>query len=248
MVEVNFFGNFDLASAAIWGFWIFLAGLIYYLQTENMREGFPLVDEEGNPAANQGPFPLPKDKTFILRDGKGTLTVPSGARGDRDELALARTNGAGGFPYAPTGDPMRDGVGPAAWAPRHNTPELDGHGHVKIVPMRVAPEFKVSAGRDPIGLPVLSKDDQVIGHITDMWVDKPEALVRYLEVTLEEDHGKGQRLIPMSLARIKPKWVKVASLHSSRFAGVPKPRKSDEVTLLEEEKISAWYAGGIMYS
>ena len=33
MVGQTFFGNFDLASAAIWGFWLFLALLIYYLQT-----------------------------------------------------------------------------------------------------------------------------------------------------------------------------------------------------------------------
>ena len=39
MVGVNFFGNFDLASLSIWLFYLFFAGLIYYLQTENMREG-----------------------------------------------------------------------------------------------------------------------------------------------------------------------------------------------------------------
>ena len=45
MVGVEFFGDFDLASAAIWLFWIFFAGLVYYLQTENMREGYPLRDD-----------------------------------------------------------------------------------------------------------------------------------------------------------------------------------------------------------
>ena len=39
------------ASAAIWLFWIFFAGLIYYLQTENMREGYPLEDDDGNISA-----------------------------------------------------------------------------------------------------------------------------------------------------------------------------------------------------
>ena len=59
MVGVTFFGNFDLASLAIWLFWLFFAGLIYYLQTENMREGFPLEDEDGKVAPNQGLFPVP---------------------------------------------------------------------------------------------------------------------------------------------------------------------------------------------
>jgi len=81
MVGVDFFGNFDLASAAIWLFWIFFAGLVFYLQTENMREGYELEDDDGNVAPNQGPFPLPKDKTFTLPHGRGELTVPSGARG-----------------------------------------------------------------------------------------------------------------------------------------------------------------------
>ena len=31
--------------------------------------------------------------------------------------------------------PMLDGVGPASWVPRRDEPELDGHGHNKIVPM-----------------------------------------------------------------------------------------------------------------
>ncbi len=245
MVGETFFGNFDLASAAIWAFWVFFAGLIFYLQTENMREGYPLEDEMGNPAANQGPFPLPKDKTFALRDGRGTLTVPSDARGCRTDLALEKTNVANGYPFMPTGDAMEDGVGPASWAPRRDIPELDGHGHVKIVPMRTAREFQVSFGRDPRGMPVMAKNKQVVGTVSDMWVDKPEALIRYLEVELNDG---GSRLIPMTMARVKERYVNVASLHSDRFAGVPQTKSDAEVTMLEEEKITAWYGGGAMYS
>ena len=76
MVGVTAFGNFDLASLAIYSFWIFLAGLIYYIQKENMREGYPLENEDGTVAANQGPFPLPEPKTFILPHGRGSVTVP----------------------------------------------------------------------------------------------------------------------------------------------------------------------------
>ena len=65
MVE-PFFGNFDLASLSIWLFWAFFALLIYYLQTENMREGYPLEDDDGNPAANQGPFPGPEQLVRYL--------------------------------------------------------------------------------------------------------------------------------------------------------------------------------------
>jgi hypothetical protein len=67
-----FFGNFDLASLSIWLFWIFFALLIYYLQTENMREGYPLENEDGTAAPNQGPFPVPNPKTFTCPMGAAT--------------------------------------------------------------------------------------------------------------------------------------------------------------------------------
>lgn len=248
MVGVNFFGNFDLASAAIWGFWLFFAYLIYYLQTENMREGYPLETEDGEIAPNQGPFPLPKDKTFKLPHGQGELTVPSGARGDRDDLALARTAPNEGFPHAPTGNPLADGVGPASWAPRKDAPELDAHGHPKIVPMGGRDDFFVSAGRDPRGLPVLSRDDQVVGQVTDMWIDPSEHMVRYIEYSLESDWGSGTRLVPIGLARVRDRWVMVKSLNAKDFDGVPTIKGGGQITKLEEEKVSGYYAGGRLYS
>ncbi len=244
MVGVTFFGNFDLASLAIWMFWGFFALLIYYLQTENMREGYPLENEDGTPAPNQGPFGLPKPKTFILPHGRGEVTVPNGLPEARS-VALARTAVSDGFPHAPTGDPMVDGVGPASWAPRRDVPELDGHGHNKLVPMARAEGFVVSAGRDPRGMIVQANDLQTVGTISDMWVDAPEQLIRYLEVTLD---GGTKRLIPMTMAKIDANRVWVNSLSSDLFAGVPATRSSTEVTLLEEEKIMAWYAGGTLYS
>jgi len=141
MVGTEFFGNFDLASLAIWMFWIFFALLVYYLQTENMREGYPLEREDGNESASVGLFPLPADKTFHLPHGRGELTVPSGQRGDRDNLAMEATSESAGTSYVPTGDPMLDGVGPAAWAPRRDVTELDAHGHAKIRPMSDLADF-----------------------------------------------------------------------------------------------------------
>lgn len=248
MVGVTFFGGVDLASIAIWAFWIFFALLIFYIQTENMREGFPLEDDDGNAYKSLSGLPLPNDKTFVLRDGRGTLTVPSGARGDRDDIAVARAAGSEGFPMVPTGDAMVDGVGPASWAPRKDEAELDAHGHPKITPMSGHADFSVSAGRDPRGLPVLSRDDQVVGHVTDMWIDASEHEVRYLEYSLEAEHGSGTRLVPITMAKIKERWVKVRSLNSGHFDGVPTTASNQQVTKLEEEKICGWYAGGTLYS
>lgn len=251
MVGNTFFGDFDLASAAIWLFWIFFAGLIYYLQTENMREGYPLRDDDDNPPANESLFPIPKEKTFHLRDGRGELTVPSREYEDskmRTDLALAPSAPATGSPWIPTGDPMVDGVGPAAWAPRKDHPELDAHGHVKIQPMAKLDDFKVSAGRDPRGLPVVGGDGEVCGRCTDMWVDVPEQMVRFLTVDLNPEGTGKTRLIPMNMARIGSDRVTVRSLHAHNWDGVPGIKSADQVTLLEEEKIMAYYAGGTLYA
>lgn len=245
MVGVNFFGNFDLASLSIWLFWIFFAGLVYYLQTENMREGYPLENDDGTPSSNPGRFSVPKDKTFVLPHGRGEVTVPSGQHADRQDLPLARTSTAGGFPLMPTGDALMDGVGPAAWAPRRDVPELDGHGHPKIKPMGADDAFRISAGIDPRGMPVVGSDDTIAGTVSDIWVDVPEALIRYLEVELKDG---GKRLVPMAMVKMKPRYVWVQSIPSTRFSDVPTAKKADEITLLEEEKIMAFYAGGRMYA
>lgn len=248
MVGVDFFGNFDLASAAIWLFWIFFAGLIFYLQTENMREGYPLETDDGQIAPNQGPFPVPKDKTFILPHGRGEVTVPSGQNADRPVLALQRTAKSAGSPYVPTGDPMMDGVGPAAWAPRRDVAELDAHGHAKIQPLAKLEDFYVSAGMDPRGKAVVTGDGEVVGRVTDMWVDVPEQLVRYLVMDVNPEGSGKMRMIPMNFARIKSDRVVIRSLYAHNVDGIPPIKSDGEITLLEEEKIMAYFGGGTLYA
>ncbi|NNE53218.1 MAG: photosynthetic reaction center subunit H, partial [Sulfitobacter sp.] len=213
-----------------------------------MREGYPLETDDGAVAPNQGPFPVPKDKTFILPHGRGEVVVPSGQHPDRPVLALQRTSKAAGSPYVPTGDPMMDGVGPAAWAPRRDVAELDAHGHAKIKPMSSLEGFEVSAGTDPRGKAIVTGDGEVVGRVTDMWVDVPEQLVRYLVADLNPEGSGKVRLIPMNFARIKKDRVVVRSLYSANMEGIPTIKGKDEITLLEEEKIMAYYGGGTMYA
>ncbi len=236
-----FFGNFDLALISLYLFWLFFAGLIYYIQRENMREGYPLENEDGSPASSL--LSVPEPKTFKLANDLGERQAPDGVRETR-ELALARTAVNGGFPFAPTGDPMKDGVGPASYAMRQDAPELDGHGHPKLQPMAKVGDFAVAAGRDPRGLPVMGHDQKSPGKISDMWVDVPEQLVRYLEITLDDG---SKRLLPMTLAKIKADRVVVGSIDAASFAGVPTIKSDGQVTKLEEDKISAYYAAGYLY-
>ncbi|MFK7876971.1 MAG: photosynthetic reaction center subunit H [Paracoccaceae bacterium] len=244
----TFFGEFDLASLTLWLFYIFFAALIFYIQRENMREGYPMTDDDGEEAANQGPFPVPGDKTFLLPHGKGELTVPSAQRPDRDDIAMARTGPGNGFPLEPTGDPLVDGIGAAAWANREDAPELDGHGHPKLVPMVAAEAFSVATGLDPRGLPVMSGDGEIVGRVTDMWVDEPEQMVRYIEMDIDPKWGSGSRLIPLTLARILWNRVQVKSLYGEHFEAIPKHASPRQVTKLEEDKISAYVGGGNLYA
>ncbi len=240
-------GNIDLAQVCLYLFWLFFAGLVIYLQRENMREGYPLENDDGSVSLNQGPFPLPDAKTFNLPHGRGSVSVPNNEKQDDRPLAMERVSMSAGSPYVPTGDPLADGIGPAAWAMRRDIPELDGHGHVKIRPMSSLDEFSVSAGKDARGMPVMSHDGEVVGTVTDMWVDVPEQLVRYLEYDLAG--GGGKRLIPIQLANFY--WfnhVKVHSLYAKHFAGVPKIASSEQITMLEEEKVCAYYCGGKLYA
>ncbi|KIT14883.1 photosynthetic reaction center subunit H [Jannaschia aquimarina] len=239
-----FFAQFDLASLSLWLFYLFFALLIFYLQTENMREGYPLENDDGTLAPNQGPFPLPGQKTFVLPHGRGTVTVPNMSPEGR-EIAMFKTATPNGFPFEPTGDPMVDGVGAASWAPRRDVPELDGHGHPKIVPMRGKPDFRVTAGRDPRGLEVRGGDDLPGAVVTDMWLDAPEQLVRFLEV---EAPGGSKHLIPIQLVRIFEDHVEVKALYQRHFPMIPTTKSDSQVTLLEEEKIMAFVGGGKLYA
>lgn len=55
-------GYIDFAQLALYAFWIFFAGLIYYLRREDKREGYPL--ETRRKVRVQGWPPIPAEKYF----------------------------------------------------------------------------------------------------------------------------------------------------------------------------------------
>jgi photosynthetic reaction center H subunit len=98
---------------------------------------------------------------------------------------------------------------------------------------------------DPRGLPVLGDDGEEGGTVVDMWVDRSEMLFRYIEI---EVAGGRHVLLPMNFARVQAHAVRVKAILGSQFADVPGTRSAGQVTLLEEEKIMAYYGAGTLYA
>ena len=66
MQTVGYITNYlDLAQLLLYVFWVFFAGLIYYLVVENHREGYPMESSSSGRAVVKG-FPIPAPKTFLL--------------------------------------------------------------------------------------------------------------------------------------------------------------------------------------
>jgi photosynthetic reaction center H subunit len=242
--------HIDVAQVVLYAFWVFFALLVIYLRREDRREGYPLRSERSGRAEVPGFVAIPSPKTFRLFHG-GVETVP---RRDRDTrpLSAVPVDSWGGSPLMPTGNPMLDGVGPASWVERSNTPDLTVEGLTRIVPLRIASGFSIDeSDPDPRGMRVVGADGVVGGVVRDVWVDRSEALIRYLEVELPGPEGIVKHvLLPMTFAQVdgRRKRVRVVSIMGNQFEAAPALANPDSVTLREEDKIAAYYGGGILYA
>jgi len=236
----------DVAQLALYAFWIFFAGLIYYLRREDKREGYPLESDRSGSVMVQGWPPMPTPKTFLLRDGS-VRVAPSGVSSSASIAAVPSGNWPGA-PLEPTGNPMKDGVGPAAYANRPDVPDRTVDNQIKIVPLRVATDYHVETrDPDPRGMTVVGDDGVVGGTVRDVWVDRSETILRYLEV---EVAGSRRVLLPVNFTKISSgrRQVNVTAILGSQFADAPGLQSPDQVTLREEDRIAAYFASGHLYA
>ncbi len=234
----------DVAQLVLYVFWAFFAGLIYYLLRENHREGYPMDPGRENGPKVEGWPPVPTPKTYKLADGR-ELQSPDLRRADAD-FSAQPTHRFNGAPLEPVGNPLLAGVGAGAWSRRADVPDHLFDGAVKIVPLRSAPDFGVHVkDTDPRGLPVMAADGQQAGTVSDLWIDQAEMIFRYLEVSLP---GGRSVLLPINFAKVKRTEVEVNAILASQFADVPALRTPGQVSMLEEEKIMAYFGAGSLYA
>jgi len=239
----------DVAQLALYAFWIFFAGLVFYLRREDKREGYPLESEGPSRGIVQGFPPMPRPKTFLLQHG-GVRVVPDPSRTE-PPLAAVPIGRWPGSPLEPTGDPMKDGVGPASYANRADTPDLTVEGHARIVPMRVAKEFSVAASDpDPRGMTVKAIQGETAGVVRDIWIDRSESVIRYLEVELATASGARNVMLPINFTRIDGgrRRIRVKAIRAEQFAFVPALKNPDSITLREEDQIMGYFGGGHLYA
>jgi photosynthetic reaction center H subunit len=239
-------GYIDVAQIALYAFWIFFAGLLIYLRKEDKREGYPLESDRSGRIKVQGFPAMPSPKTFRLADG-GSAQAPRDEHDARPIMAQPIGTYLGA-PLQPTGDPMLDAVGPASYAERANQPDRTIDGLPMIVPSRVAPEFTVSTkDPDPRGMQVYGADRLLGGMVTDIWVDRAEPQIRYLEV---EATNARHVLLPMTFVKVDGdrRRINVNAILGSQFATVPSLTNPTQVTRREEDQIMAYYASGNLYA
>ena len=257
----------DVAQLVLYGFWAFFFTLVLYLHRENKREGYPLESDRSDNIKHQGFPAMPRPKVYRLPFGRGELMLP----GDRKEgdvgLNATPLGNFLGAPRVPDGDPLVDGVGPAAWAERREGPELfgpDGDNRIRTM-AQLDGHFSVADfSTDPRGLDVRALDGVVVGKVSEIWIDSMEAFARYYQVDLNS--GKTV-LMPMMYAtyhrkRTAPtggsladrlidrreKEIHVASITSEQFENVPVLADPSQITLREEDRLQAYFGGGHLYA
>lgn len=245
MSSVILVGGLDVAELALYMFFGFFIVLVWYLNKESRREGYPLeYDVSGVVGDELMRIGDIKPKSFQLPHGLGTVYQPNGQRDPMPENVLPRAYD--GTPLDVVGEKLSSGLGPGGYAPRADRPDLDMFGRPRIVPMHLDDHISVHTNDvDPRGLPITGLDGNVAGTVRDLWVDRAEHVIRYLDVELT---GGGTATVPMPMVKVSRGLVHLDAVTAAQFAGCPQLKSADQITLLEEEKVQAYFGAGYLWA
>jgi photosynthetic reaction center H subunit len=253
----------DVAQVVLYVFWIFFFLLVLYLNRESKREGYPLRGGKNGDQPVDLLLGVPKPKTYKLYHG-GETHLPSSKNDDHRELA-AESGRVEGDPIIPTENCLTHGIGAAAWTEREDVPDQLLDGSPKIRPMSTLPDSYYVADHsvDPRGLTVHTCDGVAVGTVEDIWLDCMEMMPRFYTVNL---NSGGSRLVPVMLSTIRknirgpaegslmtrltqrPRYIDIASLYEHQMQDVPQLANPGQITLREEDQISAYYGGGQLHA
>lgn len=232
-------------------FFLFFLGLVYYLRQEDKREGYPLESDRTNGTGGRvqvvGFPPMPSPKVFKLMHG-GETSVPRGEI--PRELNAYPAYEFPGSPIMPAGDPLVDGIGPASYSLKSDTPDLTFDGSLKLTPMRNHPQYRLEeTDANPVGMTVMSREGLEVGTIVDVWINAHEYFPRYLEIEANVETGGRRILAPFAFADIKAGRgiVRFSSLTRPQFSRVPALANPDQITMREEDRLNGYFAGGAFY-
>jgi photosynthetic reaction center H subunit len=91
-------------------------------------------------------------------------------------------------------------------------------------------------------------DGAAAGHVVELWVDRAEPQIRYLEVVLQADNR--HVMLPTGFVQydVGQRRVVVVSITAAQFTGVPPIASNEQITKLEEDRICAYYGSGHLYA
>lgn len=239
-------GRLDVAELVFYAFVLFFILLVFYLRREDRREGYPLEDAvTGRVDSAWGPLSASPYKRFKLPFDRGYATTPAQGREPVD-IAARPFDRFPGAPYVPTGDPLVDGVGPASWVKRADWPDQDMEGRNRIVPMSSEHEWSI-AREDPnlLGMTVVAADGVEVGPITDVWIDRSDHLVRYVDVATA---GRTV-MVPFLMGTVhgRRRVYHVDAISAAQFANAPHIATAGQITRREEDQLMGYFGGGYLY-
>ena len=211
----------DVAQLVLYAFWIFFAGLIYYLRARGQARGLsagiatarPRVDVTGLPA-DAAAQDLP---ARARRHGHGAERQALAAAAE----GQARRTAGPARRWSPTGNPMLDGVGPGAYADRADVPDLtfEGHAEDRAAARGAATSTCRAQGpRSARHARSSAPTARSAAPCATCGSTAPRALFRYLEV--EPSPAATRRvLLPINFARIDAATAsRCASILGHQFA------------------------------
>ena len=238
----------DIPTIASWLFVLFFVALVFWLQRESKREGYPLKASPFTTERMDG-FPPPPalPRTYILNEG-GTTQAPHYY--EQAPTSAVPVHQFDGTAFAPVGNPLLAAIGPGSWVRKKDEPAVTERGDLLLQPLSALPEWSIQKeDGDPRGMTVFDWRWNEVGRVAEVWIDRGIKIVRILEIELHPGLAPGRVLVPIYHTQIRERAreVRVTALWAHQFAEVPMPAKPGVITGQEDERLNAYFSAGAFY-